>query len=526
MYSWPMIRRNSTLSTGKLVRNWLAAFAICVLALPHPTATAQGIEPEAIGALANGTTCCIVKLDLARLQLPPLEPLKQLQGPLDTLREAVSGQPIYVAIDLPSRPSLAFARFMTPKKGFNQGKFDAFCKQMNLSSEFNEPNERGQWTILSVRDAKSKNQPTSSIPESIVPLELDRWTAAAVAPDNFPLHIAILPPAYLRLAYQQLEPELPKQLGGGSSRVMVDGLQWLHFACDPQTLKSRLWIQSDNPPAASELARHLPKMLLAATELQSAERDTTRAMLVAMSGFFQPEVDGSQIVWKFEKAESTQQFLSLAKLMFQLTTRPLAGNQSSNNMKSLLLAMHNYHDVYRAFPPHAKARGKDGRSGLSWRVHLLPFLEQSELYDQFKLDESWDSPHNIKLLDRMPDVFAPSAMFGEATGVKPFHTLYAAPVGEKTIFGGDKPLGFQNITDGSSNTIAIVELAPEHAIAWTSPNDYDFDPNNPAAKLKSEDGTTRVARADGSVQTLRIDNPASVWNALFSVSGGEVTNEK
>jgi len=86
--------------------------------------------------------------------------------------------------------------------------------------------------------------------------------------------------------------------------------------------------------------------------------------------------------------------------------------QSANNLKQLALAMHTYHDKHRAFP--ARAISKDGKPLLSWRVQLLPFLEQQALYEQFRLDEPWDSEHNRKLIPLMPAVFG-----GPKPGAKP-----------------------------------------------------------------------------------------------------------
>ncbi|HVS35105.1 MAG TPA: DUF1559 domain-containing protein, partial [Gemmataceae bacterium] len=77
-----------------------------------------------------------------------------------------------------------------------------------------------------------------------------------------------------------------------------------------------------------------------------------------------------------------------------------------NDLKQLGLAVHNYHDANGAFPKPA-IYDKDGKPLLSWRVMLLPYLEQNELYQQFHLDEPWDSDHNKKLLEKMPKVFAP-----------------------------------------------------------------------------------------------------------------------
>ncbi len=79
--------------------------------------------------------------------------------------------------------------------------------------------------------------------------------------------------------------------------------------------------------------------------------------------------------------------------------------QSVNNLKQIALAMHNLHDVNNHFPPQAIV-DDDGKPLLSWRVAMLPYLEQQDLYNEFKLDEPWDSEHNKALIPRMPAVFA------------------------------------------------------------------------------------------------------------------------
>src|SRR5205823_6071723 len=85
-----------------------------------------------------------------------------------------------------------------------------------------------------------------------------------------------------------------------------------------------------------------------------------------------------------------------------------ARTTSVNNLKQIGLAAHIFHDKYNAFPAGVfDASGK--KVGLSWRVAILPFIEQDALYREFKLDEPWDSDHNKKLIAKMPKVFAPPA---------------------------------------------------------------------------------------------------------------------
>ncbi len=105
------------------------------------------------------------------------------------------------------------------------------------------------------------------------------------------------------------------------------------------------------------------------------------------------------------------------------------------NLKKLALAMQNYADTFGHLPLAAKV--KNGKALLSWRVELLPYLGEQELYNQFKREEPWDSPHNKKLLSKMPAVFAPP-------GVKtrrPYSTFYQVFVSATASRDNGAPAG-------------------------------------------------------------------------------------
>lgn len=487
----------------------------------------RGIEPDAVQAIANGTTVCIIRIDTANLQMPRLAHMQQLEPLIDDLRNAVGGQSVYVAIDLPYRPNTSFVRIAVQSQGIQPNQLAQLMRRYSDRHNLSQPRQVDTWTFVDMHGrAPSSEQTTKTISTDMIPVDRERWTAALNGRGGDAIQIAVVPPTYLRAVYDELDPMLPAMLGGGSGRVFSAGLQWLHFGCDPSRMKAKLLVQSDTPPAAQALAAQIPKMLRGMIEHSEATTDESKSVLLAMVALVQLQVEGNQITWRFEETKATEQLLSLANTVSRSITVPLAANQVSNNLKQLGLSCHNYVDTFQSFPPHDKVRDANGQSGLSWRVHVLPFIDQTDLYKQFKLDEPWDSEHNIKLLDKMPQIYAPATILGEAIQIKPFHTLVTAPIGDKTIFGGDKPVTFGMISDGSSNTIMFVELAPEHAIPWTSPEEYRFDPKNPAAKLYARNGKVLTAWADGSVRALQIDNTPETWNALFSMHGGEITDEK
>lgn len=189
--------------------------------------------------------------------------------------------------------------------------------------------------------------------------------------------------------------------------------------------------------------------------------------------------------------------------------------QSSNNLKQMGLAMHNYHDTFGSFP--AAATTKEGKSLLSWRVQVLPFLDQVKLYNEFHHDEPWDSEHNLKLLEKMPSVFASTAL-----DLKPGHTAYLVPTGEGMIFHGDQKTKISAITDGTSNTILIVEANADRAVPWTKPADLAIDLENPLAGLGNvydKEGFL-VLIADGSVKFIAKAIDLKTLRHLFEMADG------
>lgn len=156
--------------------------------------------------------------------------------------------------------------------------------------------------------------------------------------------------------------------------------------------------------------------------------------------------------------------------------------RSLNHLKRLGLAMHNYHDTHKHFPTYASF-DSNGQPLLSWRVHLLPFLNEGELHGQFHLDEPWDSPHNRTLIDKMPEVFRSRVSLerGRTCFVAPLSaaTSRDSPVPQTLFPQTGSPITFARIPDGTANTIMFVESAANQSVIWTSPTDLSFDFQGP-----------------------------------------------
>jgi hypothetical protein len=262
-------------------------------------------------------------------------------------------------------------------------------------------------------------------------------------------------------------------------------------------------------------------MLLAAyDEFPAVKKGISRDGLQALLVLVKPKVAGDRITVRLDKLQSIDEVLQLMANAPAAVGEQLRRRTNIDSFKQILLAMHYYLDTYKGFPPRDEVRDADGTSGLSWRVHLLPFLEEVELYNEFALDQPWDSPHNKPLIEKMPKVYE-----SQWLDIKPGHTTFLAPVGEDTIFGGEKAVKFQNITDGTSNTAALVEVKPSLSVPWTAPQDYAFDPMQPGEGLRlGPDGRFLAALADGSVQAFRGNAEPELLLRLFRKSDGNPLN--
>jgi hypothetical protein len=186
----------------------------------------------------------------------------------------------------------------------------------------------------------------------------------------------------------------------------------------------------------------------------------------------------------------------------------------------MALAMHNYGDSMGGTFPPAAITDKDDKPLLSWRVAILPYVEQDALYKEFKLDEPWDSAHNKKLLDQMPRIYMTPEQAQKDEKVTTTH--YRVFHGKMAAFEGAKGLKFPaEFTDGTSNTILIVEA--EQAVPWTKPEELPFDAKKdlPKLGLKGAEKFNAVF-ADGAVHALKKDIDKDTLKALITRNGGEV----
>jgi len=193
---------------------------------------------------------------------------------------------------------------------------------------------------------------------------------------------------------------------------------------------------------------------------------------------------------------------------------------SMNNQRQLVLALLNYEETHGKFPP-AYTTDAAGNPLLSWRVEILPFLEQQDLYDQFHHDEPWDSDHNIALLEKMPDLFInPSSPFRSGW------TDYVAPMNGDSILAPGPGNKMATIADGTSNTILVMEIGNDQKVPWSAPQDIDVESLDSLDLDNGHPGTDVVAMCDGSVHNVGKNIPVEEFiQACMKSDGGVLSGD-
>lgn len=160
-------------------------------------------------------------------------------------------------------------------------------------------------------------------------------------------------------------------------------------------------------------------------------------------------------------------YLVLAPLVTQIVTQfDFSGGKAlSLQFKQIGFALHEYYDTYQSFPP-AYVEGPDGKPWHSWRVLILPFLGEKELYAQYRFDEPWDGPHNKALIAERPKVFASPRQVSDDPNV----AVSLAVVSPQTMWPGTNSVSLNQVFDGTSNTIQLVEYQKSDVI-WSEPRD-------------------------------------------------------
>lgn len=205
-----------------------------------------------------------------------------------------------------------------------------------------------------------------------------------------------------------------------------------------------------------------------------------------------------------------------------------------NNLKQIGIAMHTYLDSHQHFPrqaifsPPPETGGPGSKPMLSWRVAILPYIEQESLYKQIRMDEPWDSEHNSQFHKQMPQIYAGPGLPADA---EPGMTRIQVLTGDETMFPKPTPanpvvkVGIGSVQDGLSNTIMVVEA--EKPVNWMAPEDVSFKPS-PTGFLANQLGVPNepfflALMGDGSIREVRRTvAPMTLQNLIMRADGNPI----
>ncbi len=493
---------------------WAIAFAIPIAAQETPSPNRLSPELVALEPLLDPSTWLIVRLDTTRIALPlelqspptsQLSPfLAQAARTWHQIKQTTRGRPVYLTLAMPRQFGRYSFQVIFPGTKKSWKPLAAKFPQWNLTAD-----EVASFTVLRPRHFRPSRLAEDNLSSTLVPLD-EAWQSVS----GYPIQCAIALPAFAKRTLSELVPELPQSIGGGSSRWLSHDLQWIALGIDPKGVRVRLVIQCEKPEQVEKVRAGLMRV---AARLQAAIPALKRSnaiskLAVAAAGTMEAKTVRSQWILQTRLDQTDAE----AARVFDDTVRNILTRTSLNvvvkRLQALGLGALNFHQANGHFPHPKSHRNNDGKPMLSWRVYLLPYIGELELYREFRLDEPWDSSHNKQFISRMPAVFkSPRA------DVKPGYTTYLAVAGHDTVLGDSKIVRLKDVLDGTSMTVMIVEVEASRGVVWTAPDDFVPTKGDPTKGLRrSSDGTMALLFTDGSVRWLApTAYDAKQWWALF-----------
>jgi hypothetical protein len=325
----------------------------------------------------------------------------------------------------------------------------------------------------------------------------------------------------------ELMPPLPEPFAKLNSELIAEQTKWIGISAKlDQKPTLNIEIEANNDEAATAWQELIENGLKIAKFAPQVRDVIPKSEIKFVFNAIAPKRNGSRVSMSASKL--TEDLDRLAKILapqVKAVRKSAVRVQKMNSVRQHILAMLNYEEANRHFPTQYSV-DDDGKPLLSWRVHVLPFLDQKELYDQFKLEEPWDSEHNVKLVKKMPQIFWD--MRGEALeSNRKGLTIFQVPAGEGLVFDAANKTGFGDLTDGSSNTISIVAMPEEKAVLWTKPVDWQLDREEPWKGLKV-DGieSVVVSLCDGSIHNLPLSMKAEELMKFIDPKDGNVVDHQ
>ncbi|GHT42674.1 hypothetical protein FACS189443_5910 [Planctomycetales bacterium] len=371
--------------------------------------------------------------------------------------------------------------------------------------------------------------------------------------ETYPIQLVAAFPDYARKVLKETKPPLPAPFDKVDIAALVSDFRWKAVGIDPSKPELHLVVEMKSEFAAAAIYEqsktfldfgfeallryakkpgvHYSTSTLELSLWKHLSEYSTPELLETVKTAILTKPRGTRLVTHWDSKKFSE-LTSAAGPLLVAITKDFAGNFSAdiqrracrNHLKQILLAFHNYHDVYGILPPTFTV-DKNGKPLHSWRVLILPFIEQNAMFKSIRLDEPWDSEHNKQFHNKMPEVFRCPVCQGNEKR----DTNYCVVVGKETLGRTDgKGLHFSLLSDGLSNTIGVTER--KTPVCWMEPTDILQEDAYLGINKKAEgigsghqDGVS-VGICDGSVLFLKDSVDLKSLKAMLTIGGGEVVD--
>lgn len=502
------------------------ALIAVLLGLAAPCQSADKLPPEqraaAVAPAIDAQTVAVGYVDLTRVNVKEVfeqiatrakllkevigEPQAEVSRRVEAFRKAGATElfVIYSLADMPREwPVLA----LPVPKGANEAELQSALQQ---ASEGSQAKRIGDLIVAGSEAAIARISAKQADPRP-------ELAASFSASADSPLQIHFTLSKEQRKIISETLQGLPAEFGSEPGRIIAESLRSATVTADKPGLTSwKVNVQAIDADGAARLR----KLALSGLELLKKDQATRQRMpqIEKLTSLLTPKVEGNRLTASL--TDDNQGTTLLAELVVPPITRSydrLRRRRTMEHMKEIGLAMHNYHDAYKHFPP-AALRDKQNRPLLSWRVLLLPYLDP-KLYKEFDLDEAWDGPHNKKLIGRMPPMYRSPA----SRITKPGYTTCLVAVGPNTLFSKPEGMTIKEVTDGTSATIMTLDANDDAAVIWTKPDDWEFDPKRPWRNLIGHHADGFVCGlADGAALFLGKERTSDkTLKALMTANAGD-----
>ena len=260
-------------------------------------------------------------------------------------------------------------------------------------------------------------------------------------------------------------------------KVVTDRIQWFSAGISVQNEAAQIILQAKSTRNANEIISAIkgtadlvlkdiqdnPSTVISTTQFTDRLKKITEQ--------FTPTInDETQLVLMIDRSKAVAFEQTVVQLVAWLQTAQSFSwaNQCSLNLKALSVAFNKYKDDKGEYPP-AWTTDPLGKPLHSWRVLILPYLDEEDLYNTIRLDEPWDSPHNRQFHTKMPTVFRCPASINATNST----TTYALVVGPDTFPEGPKAMKPEDLQDAADATIQIVER--KNPVCWMKPEEIPQD---------------------------------------------------